>query len=242
MRATRFEFESRFWILSLIFTLGFFLSVVDHRNFAVALLRLFSPSLDLDSTRGVFLLRLVFAAGSGLVFLAALLRTWATAYLRAEIVHDTSQHSEALVADGPFRYVRNPLYLANLPLAAGIGFLASRLGWVVMVGGIWLFTYRLILREEEGLLESQGDSYRAYLRAVPRLWPSFTPRVRSGSGQPRWGQAIAGEIFIWLLGAAELCFAFTLNTKLAGIVVASSFAVYFLAVYFLKKRASSSPS
>ena len=63
----------------------------------------------------------MFASGAALVFVAALLRTWATAYLRTEIVHDAPQHAEALVADGPYRYVRNPLYLANLPLIAGVG-------------------------------------------------------------------------------------------------------------------------
>jgi hypothetical protein len=57
------------------------------------------------------------------------------AYLRTEIVHDTAQHSEALVADGPFRYTRNPLYLASLLMAAGIGVLASRSGFVFLGAG-----------------------------------------------------------------------------------------------------------
>jgi hypothetical protein len=179
----------------------------------------------------------MFGGGALLVFLAALLRTWATAYLRTEVVHDMSQHSEALVADGPYRYVRNPLYLANLPLIAGVGVLASRLGFFFMVFGMWLFVYRLILREEAGLLQTQGDSYRAYLKAVPRMWPALTPRVPAAGGQPRWGQAIAGEIFIWLFGVAVLCFAITLDFKLMCIVFASSFVVYFVAVYVVKKRA-----
>jgi hypothetical protein len=186
-------------------------------------------------------LRLVFAGGALLVFLAALLRTWATAYLRTEIVHDMSQHSEALVADGPYRYVRNPLYLANLPLIAGVGVLASRVGFFFMVFGMWLFVYRLILREEAGLLETQGDSYRAYLEAVPRLWPALTPRVPAAGDEPRWGQAIAGEMFIWLFGVAVLSFAITLDFMLMGIVFASSFAVYFAAVYVVKKRAGALP-
>ncbi|HMD32746.1 MAG TPA: isoprenylcysteine carboxylmethyltransferase family protein [Candidatus Acidoferrales bacterium] len=193
----------------------------------------------MDSPQAIFYLRLMFAAGAVLVFLAALLRTWATAYLGAEVVHDASQHSEALVAEGPFRYMRNPLYLASLPMAAGIGLMASRTGWFFLVGGIWLFHYRLILREEAGLLESQGESYRAYLKAVPRFWPSLTPRVPSGGRRPRWGQAIAGEMFFWLLGAGQLCFALTLNIRRAAIVFAASFAVYFIAVSVLKRRAAS---
>jgi protein-S-isoprenylcysteine O-methyltransferase Ste14 len=242
MRATKFEFEQRFWIIGLIFFIGFGLSAVDHTYVAVGLLHLLAPGLDPDSVRGTFSLRLIFAGGALLLFLAAALRTWATAYLRAEIVHDASQHSEALLADGPYRYVRNPLYLANLPMAAGIGVMASRLGWLFIVLAVWVFVYRLILREEDGLLQSQGDSYRAYLKAVPRFWPALTPRLPSGHGVPHWGQAIAAEMIFWLFGVAVLCFAITLNIKLTGIVFASSFAVYFIVVPTLTKRAAAAKS
>lgn len=240
MRATKFEFEYRFYIIGGLFFVGFNMYAFDHANFAAALLNFVVPSLDLDSARGLFWLRILFGCGALLVFLSAALRTWATAYLRTEVVHDASQHSEALLADGPYRYVRNPLYLANIPMAAGIGIMASRLGWLVMVLGMTLFVYRLIRREEDGLLQTQGESYRAYLKAVPRIWPSLTPRVPAGNGQARWGQAVAGEMFIWLFGAAELCFAITLNFKISGIIFASSFVVYFIAVYLLKSRASHS--
>src|ERR1700682_5991992 len=216
MHATKFEFEQRFWVIGALIFIAFSLGSIDHVNFAVGVMRWTAPSIDPDSARGNFWLRLIFSSRALLIFLSALLRTWATAYLRTEVVHDASQHSEALVADGPFRYVRNPLYLANLPMAAGIGVMASRLGWLFMIVGMWLFVYRLILREEDGLLQSQGEPYRAYLKAVPRFWPALTPRVPSAGGQPYWGQAIAGEMIFWLFGVAELCFAFTLNIKLTG--------------------------
>ena len=79
MRATKFEFEQRFWIIGFIFALGFSLTVIDHTNFAVALVHLFAPLIDPDSARGNLLLRLMFGVGAVLVFLAAFLRTWATA-------------------------------------------------------------------------------------------------------------------------------------------------------------------
>jgi protein-S-isoprenylcysteine O-methyltransferase Ste14 len=241
MRATDFEFKARFWLIGLIFWLGFSLYTLDHVNFGAGLLHLFAPGIDPDSNRGSLWLRILFGFGALLVFLSALLRTWATAYLRVEVVHDASQHSEALLADGPYRYVRNPLYLANIPMAAGIGIMASRLGWLVMVLGMLLFMYRLILREEDGLLQTQGESYRAYLKAVPRMWPSLTPRVPAGNGQARWGQAVAGEMFIWLFGVAELCFAITLRLKLAGVIFAASMLLYFAIVPIVMKRAAQSP-
>src|ERR1700687_146993 len=236
MRASKFEFEQRFWIFGAIFGVGFALTFVDHTYFVFGLLHLLAPTVDPDSPRALFILCLIFGAGAALILGAALFRTWATAYLRTEVVHDASQHSEALVADGPYRYVRNPLYLANIPMAAGIGVMASRLGWIFMVVVTWIFVYRLILREEAGLRETQGESYRRYLSAVPRLWPALTLRVPSGGGKPRWGQAIAGEMIFWLFGVAVLCFAITLNIKITGIVLACSFAFYFIVVPRLVRR------
>jgi protein-S-isoprenylcysteine O-methyltransferase Ste14 len=240
MPATKFEFEQRFWFIGLIFWVGFSLYALDRTNAALWVLHLVAPSVDPNSDHGNNLARLIFGGGALLVFLAAAFRTWATAYLKTEIVHDRSQHSEGLVADGPYRYLRNPLYFANLPMAMGFGLLASRAGWIFMIAVIWLFMYRLIFREEDGLLQTQGDSYRAYLKAVPRFWPSLTPRVPSGGGEARWGQAFAGESLIWLFGAAELVFAITLNMRLMWIVFGASFAAYFLSVYLIRKRTAKS--
>jgi protein-S-isoprenylcysteine O-methyltransferase Ste14 len=237
MRATRFEFERRFLIICGIYVVGFSLSQFDHVRAVMALRHLITPSLSPDSSQAITFARLAIAAGALLVFLTAALRTWGAAYLRSEIVHDTSQHSEALVADGPFRYVRNPLYFANLPMAAGIGVLASRSGWIFLVLANWAFVYRLIFREEEALRKSQGEPYRAYLKAVPRFWPSVWPRVPAGNRSAQWGQAFAGESFVWLFGLAELCLAITLNLKLAGIVFLLGFVAHFIAIPLAGKHA-----
>ena len=238
MRATKFEFEQRFWIFGTILFFGFGLSYFDHLNFAVALLHLLAPSIDPDSDQGNTWLRCIFASAAALIFLAALLRTFATAYLRTEIVHDMSQHSESLIADGPYRFVRNPLYLANVPMMAGVAFLASRSGWFFIVISTFIFGYRLILREEDGLCKTQGESYLTYLKTVPRFWPAISPRFPAGGSQPRWGQAVVGELLFWFFGVAILTFAITLNTKIMGIVFACSFAFYFLVVPALVKRAN----
>ena len=238
MRATRFEFERRFWIITGIYGVGFWLSVFDHTSFTVALRYLIAPLLAPGTPDSTIFRQIVIGVGALLVFLGAALRTWAAAYLRTAIVHDTAQHSEALVADGPFRYVRNPLYLANLPMAVGIGFLASRVGFLFLVAVNWLFVYRLIFREEEALKQSQGESYRAYLNAVPRFWPSLSPRVPSSGLSPKWGQAFTGEMFVWFLGIGELCLAITLNLKLAGIVFFLGFVAHFVATPLVRRQKS----
>jgi protein-S-isoprenylcysteine O-methyltransferase Ste14 len=238
VRATRFEFEKRFWIITAIYCTGFLLSAFDPVAFIVAVRHLIAPSIVPGGPLAITFTRIVIVAGALLVFLGAGLRTWAAAYLRTEVVHDTAQHSEALVAEGPFRYTRNPLYLANLPVAAGIGVLASRSGFIFLVLVNWIFVYRLIFREEESLRKTQGESYRAYCRAVPRFWPAPKPRVPSGNLRPDWGQAFAGESFVWLFGLAELLIAATLNPRIGLVAFLLGFVAHFLITRQVQKQRS----
>jgi len=238
VRATRFEFEKRFWIICAIYFTGFCLSAFDHVPCIVALRHLIAPSIAQGEPQASTFARIVITAGALLVFLAAGLRTWGAAYLRTEVVHDTAQHSEALVADGPFRYTRNPLYLASLPMAAGIGVLASRSGFVFLLLANWIFVYRLILREEESLLKTQGESYRAYFQAVPRFWPALKPCVPSGNLRPDWGQAFAGESFVWLFGFAELLIAATLNPRPGLVAFFLAFVAHLLITRQIQKQRS----
>ena len=227
MRATKWEFEQRFWVIMAIYFAGFFLSAIDHLPFIAWIRHLISPSIARGTPEAETFARIVITAGALLIFVAAAIRTWGAAYLRTEVVHDTSQHSETLVADGPFRYTRNPLYLAGLPMAAGLGVLASRSGFVFLVVAHWIFFYRLIFREEEALRQSQGESYLAYCRSVPRFWPSLKPRVPSGNLEPQWGQAFVGEIFVWLFGLAELAIAVTLDRRFGYALFGLAFVGYF---------------
>jgi protein-S-isoprenylcysteine O-methyltransferase Ste14 len=228
MRATAFEFKHRFWIIMAIYFTGFTLSAYDSTPFTVALRHLIAPSINRGTLEAETFQRSVIAAGALLLFLTAALRTWGAAYLGTSVVHDTAQHSEALVADGPFRYTRNPLYLANIPMAAGIGVLASLSGFIFLVLANWIFVYRLIFREEEALLQTQGESYRAYCRSVPRYWPSLTPRLPAGNNQPQWAQAFAGESFVWIFGIAESLVAITLRPITALIAFPLGFVAHFI--------------
>ena len=238
VRATKFEFEKRFWIICGIYFAGFCLSAFDKDSFVSTLWHLIAPTIPAGSPSATMFTHLVIATGALFVFLAAGLRTWGAAYLRTAIVHDTAQHSEALVADGPFRYTRNPLYLASLLMAAGIGVLASRLGFVFLLLANWIFVYRLIFREEESLLKTQGESYRAYCQAVPRFWPALTPRVPSGNLQPDWGQAFAGESFVWLFGVAELLIAMTSNARIGIAAFLLGFIAHFVITRQIQKQRS----
>ncbi|HEX2715284.1 MAG TPA: isoprenylcysteine carboxylmethyltransferase family protein, partial [Candidatus Acidoferrales bacterium] len=75
------------------------------------------------------LARLLFAFAAFLLVVAALIRTWASSYLHAGVVYAAEVKTESLVADGPYRRVRNPLYFANVLMAIGMGALMSRAGF-----------------------------------------------------------------------------------------------------------------
>ena len=234
VQATKFEFERRFWIICAFYFTGFSLSLFDHVGFITWLRGLFG--IPGNSAQAVTFARTVIVIGAALVFVAAALRTWGAAYLRTSIVHDTSQHSEAVVADGPFRYTRNPLYLASLLMAIGIGMLASRTGFAFLVLANWIFVYRLIFREEEALLGSQGDRYRSYYKSVPRFWPALRTRLAPSTRSPQWAQALAGETFIWLYGVAVLAIAITLNARLGLLLFAAGFLAHFTITRWIQRR------
>lgn len=227
MRATDVEFRQRFWFIGGIFWLGFFCYSFDHHNAGIAAAQLvWGRTIDPNLMSPAGPLHVVFAFAAFLCILCGLIRTWAAAYLRSTVVHDHALHSENLVADGPFRYVRNPLYLGGVLLAAGVGFLASPTGWFVMTFGLLFFYYRLILREEAALNNSQGQSFRDYCAAVPRFVPAWLAQVPSSGATPRWAQAFAGEMFIWGFIVAIVVFAITLNEALCWIITGVSFAGY----------------
>jgi protein-S-isoprenylcysteine O-methyltransferase Ste14 len=230
MRATDFEFRHRFWFIFLLFWVAFSAYWIDHRGIASALARRLVPGDALPT------LHAIFGLAAFLIGIAALVRTWAAAYLQSERVHDANLRTEGVVADGPYRHVRNPLYLGNLLLAVGMGLIASRTGFVILVAGHLIFLLRLIGREESELLATQGERYRTYFDAVPRLLPSLRPRVPAGGLQPRWPQAFLGEVFFWLLFAGTAWFAITLNSRTIPVVAIVGMGIYFVMLAVLKRR------
>lgn len=214
MRATDFEFRHRLFIIMALFVGGFWCYSFDSVNVATMFAeRLMGHPVKPGAASDRHVLQAILAFGTALVVLAALVRTWAAAYLRSEVVHDLVIHSEELVADGPYRYVRNPLYLGGVLFAVGFAMTASRLGFVVIVGGLTLFYYRLIAREESLLRETQGEPFCQFLALVPQLMPSLSPRVAAGGSAPRWGQAVIGEAFMWFFALVIATLAVTLNQR-----------------------------
>ncbi len=215
-RATEVEFRQRFWFIFAIFFLSYGLYNFVNESACLWIVRHFAaestPVFTLD-------LRLVFVAGAVLVAAGGLLRAWGVAYLGAGVMRDHDLHTEKVTAEGPFRFVRNPLYLGNILMALGFGVTASLPGWILLVGLMTVFVLRLILREEAELSAAQSEAYEAYRRRVPRLLPAFRPRLPASGAKPDWAPAVAAEFMMWVFAAALLLLAVTLNATICWIFV-----------------------
>ena len=87
------------------------------------------------------------------------------------------------VAVGPYRYVRNPMYHGAYVMLAGFALVFRSPAMLAFVAVPAVCAHVFVLGFEEPVLEERfGESYRAYLRAVPRWLPRLKPwaGVRDG--------------------------------------------------------------
>ncbi len=79
-----------------------------------------------------------------------------------------------LVSSGPYRYVRNPIYLGVLTIIIGY-FLWFKSIWMLAYAVAVLFLCHLFvtLYEEPVLKRKFGAAYENYCQSVPRWFPKF---------------------------------------------------------------------
>ena len=236
MKATNWEFKHRALIFGLIIGIAFSLYNLDSQNVTALFAHWLGTKTGLDEDR---LVHRLLALAAGVLIAAAFIRTWASSYLHANVVYASEVKAATLVADGPYRRVRNPLYLANVLMAFGFGALMSRSGWLLVVAAMLVFCYRLILREESELRESQGESYDRYSQVVPRLWPSLQPRIAAAGRQARWVGGFQAECWYWGFAVAVVAFAITLNVTLMLLITGASIALFWVSSMLLRKQPNS---
>ena len=110
-------------------------------------------------------------AGLALGVAGLVLLIWAVATLRR---HRTTvmphEGATTLVTDGPFRYRRNPIYLADMLILLGLAEILGNI-WLVLLTPVFgvLITWLAILPEERHLEARFGDAYLAYKQRTRRL-------------------------------------------------------------------------
>ena len=93
----------------------------------------------------------------------------ALALRRAGTAIPPNRPTTELVTDGPYRWSRNPLYLALTLIYAGVGLIADDL-WilVLLVPLLLLLHWGVVVREERYLEAKFGEAYRRYKQRVRR--------------------------------------------------------------------------
>lgn len=208
MKATAFEFRHRFWFILPMYVLGFVapwdfvlhLDGVGPNAHVWGLLAVQLSTSGATSIAAAF--DLLLTVGILCALAGAWLRTWGSAYLGADVMHDERLRADGVVADGPYRYVRNPLYLGSWLNTLALALLMPASGAVFAIMMLIAFHMRLIFSEEAFLREKLGEPYVAYLAKVPRILPTLRPQVAASGARPRWGQAALAEIFMWGSAAA----------------------------------------
>jgi protein-S-isoprenylcysteine O-methyltransferase Ste14 len=111
--------------------------------------------------------------GLGLIAAGLACHAWSNlTLLRGE--RAAARGAATIVSDGPYRFVRHPIYLAGVPLLSGAALLYAPPSGADLVGAVVVlavFHWRVIRAEEPALRRRFGAEYEEYCRRVPRWLP-----------------------------------------------------------------------
>lgn len=120
---------------------------------------------------------------------------------------DHKVYAEQLVTGGLYSHVRNPMYVGNAFLLAGLAVVSN--SWVFAIGGVLLGVavhVGIIAAEENFLRGKFGAQYEDYCRRVPRIVPRLSGLAATLEGVTfNWGRVIDKEYMQpvdWLSAAA----------------------------------------
>jgi len=108
-----------------------------------------------------------------------------------------SRTVQRLVTYGIFSWMRNPLYVGNFLIWMGFTVISGVLWFLPIAIVLFAIEYTLIVRYEEGVLESIfGEEYLRYKSRTPRWIPR--PPAERETGEHHWGEAWRSEISTFL--------------------------------------------
>jgi protein-S-isoprenylcysteine O-methyltransferase Ste14 len=123
-----------------------------------------------------------------------------------------SRNVQRLVTYGIFTWMRNPLYVGNFLIWIGFVIGSGVLWFLPVAVVLFAVEYTLIVRYEEGVLESIfGAEYVAYKQRTPRWIPR--PPAAPEQGPHDWGEAWRSEVSTFAQYAA-LAAAFWIKARL----------------------------
>ena len=139
--------------------------------------------------------------GVALIAVGGIVVAWAFAQFAAEGVGvpiPGEPNSQRLTVGGPYRYVRNPLYVASVVAISGQALLLSRPVLLVYAAAFLAITFFLVhWIEDPALARRFGEQFEDYRKQVPGWWPRWRsplPAVEpAGEGGKHPGEDGGGE-------------------------------------------------
>lgn len=164
-------------------------------------------------------------------------------------------YADNLVTTGIFSHCRNPLYVGNILILAGLGVASNSVIFIAIATPLFIFFYQAIVRAEENFLQNKfGLEFTDYCSRVNRWVPNL-----SGIGQTiasmefKWKRVIIREYnstYIWMTGAVLIVmkhfymhddkFNFQENITVFVVILVVLLLLYFIARYLKKSKIISS--
>lgn len=125
------------------------------------------------------------SADTGLVLFGELIAVAACVWLLVAVLalgrcFGVLPEVRGLVTDGPYRFVRHPVYLGELGACAGLVVAAPSL-WNLGVAAVFVGAQAIRMRLEELALAAEFPEYAAYAAQTPRIVPLLSRRRRLGA-------------------------------------------------------------
>ncbi len=244
MKASAIEFRFRMIIQIAIVLLGFWAPwlgtwdlgrrISTLECLALEISRLGVASFTVATPIVIFLGALAAAIG-------AVLRVWGAAYLGYDVVHHGQMQGGGVMAAGPYRYVRNPLYLGGWFMMIAVSLLMPPSGALFTVALMTIHFLRLILGEEAFLAVKIGAPYSAYKLAVPRLLPRLRAGLPASVAQPHWLAGVLAEVTAIGIFVTLAFLSWTYNNEIMIKAILVSFGVSLVVRGFAKNKMSSGP-
>lgn len=141
-------------------------------------------------------------AGSVIAVIGALIRLWASGHVKK---------NKVLATDGPYAYVRHPLYVGNILILLGFS-IASNIWWAyALMVFLILFYYPPAISYEDAKLDRLfGEEWQSWSRNIHALIPTFSSKAGSASSEWSFRQSLFknGEpvIVLYLIGCMYMLF------------------------------------
>ena len=160
-------------------------------------------------------------------------------------------YADDLVTTGIFSHCRNPLYVGNILILAGLGVASNSLIFMAVATPLFLFFYQAIVLAEENFLRNKfGEAFNEYCKKVNRWVPAFAGIGNTiNSMEFKWKRVVIREytsIYVWLTGAVLIImkhfyvhnerFNLDKNLTLFVVILVALLALYLFTRYMKKAK------